>query len=955
MGDSFELELRILGAPQLLGGPTAGQLAPSLMRVLLRLAIAGDSGVESGIVADDLDLSMGAVRVAISRLRKALPGVVTTEGSRYRLDGLAIDADAFEKSVTGLADRSPTEIIAERDAALAMWRGRALEGFEHEPWARPKAVFLDELRTQARHARIRAKFDLARYSEAVPDARTLVDDDPLRDESHALLMRALAGAGRRTEALRHFRTYRSFLLEEVGIEPGPEIRSVDAEIAMAGDDADTEPIDTTSASARARGNLGTPMVEVVGRSAELEDLAQRLVDQRLVTVVGPGGTGKTTVAIECARRLAERFTDGAWVVEFADLAVDDGVPARIAALFDLRPDPSSTVREQVIEWLRDSETIIVLDNCEHLLDAVASIAHDIASFCPRVRLIATSRETLTVDSEHVRPLAPLSVDADGGRPPAAVEMFESRIIAERGTWTPSDEIRADVEELCRRLDGIPLAIELAAARCRSMSIHDVLARLDSRFDLLTGGRRSATARHQTLRATLEWSYQLLEPTEQLVFDRVSVFSGRFGLDDAVAICTDDDVDDLAVIDALSSLVDQSMVELSPHLRGAEYRLLETMRAFGSEHCGAALDDLRSRHCVHYAATGVRLQHEMISPEEVSVRNRARLAAADLKAALDWAAATQDESALRELAPALIWFVYFGWNDPARWVAALPTESLGTIRGFTEAAAFADLFVNGDTERSLARLEPLRVDDPLDLEHHGLFAVFVASLLTGSPEQGLDATRRMADRSQLSGNPAERAFAAFGLVNATGIVGQLDAETADSMLDAAARERCATARSYALTSASRLYADTDSGRQISMLEDARDIALSVDSTDALANALLNLMSPSLERLPIDEAATEIGRTLELMDRLGNMAVIASSLAMSQITCQRAGRLELAATVNGHIGDRRQPVSPLEQQQYEESVALLEQKLEPTALDRCREQGARSSTREIARMVAAELSV
>lgn len=951
MGD--ELELRLLGAPHAVIGSTVADIPPSLMQVLVRLAIAGSSGVESSVVADDLDLTSGALRVAISRLRKALPGAVVTEGSRYRLDVMTVEADRFEQAVADAEGCAPEDVVAEIDAALAMWRGSALEGLEHEPWARPKAVLLDELRAAARGMRIRAKLELGRHSEAIPDARTLVDEDPLRDESHALLMSALAGAGRRTEALRHFRTYRSFLIEEVGIEPGPEIRRVDADIAAARDGSSPETSTASATSSRTGGNLGATRFEVIGRSAELDDLAKRLDDQKLVTVLGPGGTGKTTVAIACARRLHERFADGVWIVEFGDLADEDGVPARIASLFDLRPDPSSTVREQVIEWLRDSDAMIVLDNCEHLLDAVASMAHDIVTACPQVRLLATSREPLRVESEFVRPLAPLSVEAVGDRPAAAVEMFESRGTAERGSWRPDASTRTDVEELCRRLDGIPLAIELAAARCRSMSVHDVLQRLDSRFDLLTGGRRSAAKRHQTLLATLEWSYQLLQPTERLVFDRLSVFSGRFGLHDATAICTDDTVDELTVIDALTNLVDKSMVDLQPEHRGGEYRLLETMKAYGAGHCGTELDDLRSRHCTHYTALAVRLQHEIVGPDEVSVRARARLAAADLKAALDWAAGEHDPTALSNLSRSMIWFVYFGWNDPARWVAAVPAESVGTIRGFTEAAAFADIFVHGDTERALGRLEPLQNDDPLDLEHHGLFTIFVASLLTGAPEQGLDATRRMADRSRHSDNPAERAFAAFGLVNAAGIVGQLDEETADLMLEAAERERCTTARSYALTSGSRLYADTDEDRQLVMLEEARDLALSVDSTDALANALLNLMSPTLERLSIDEAASEIGRTLEMMDRLGNMAVLSSALAMAQITCERSGHHELAAVVSGHLGDRRQPVGPADQRRYEESIALLEHAVDPTTLERLRRRGAGSSSREVARRVATML--
>ena len=702
-----------------------------------------------------------------------------------------------------------------------------------------------------------------------------------------------------------------------------------------------------------QGNVQLPVSSFVGRVSELDGLADRLSEQRLVTVTGVGGTGKTRLAIETADRLADKYPDGAWIAELAEVNDPDAVADYVAAVFALRPQPGLTPQSQVVDWLRGSQSLLILDNCEHVISAVADLAQAITKSCPATRVLATSREPLLIEGESVFPLPSLQVESVGGEPAPAVELFESRLVAERGSWDPSMGTREQVQELCRRLDGMPLAIELAAARARTMSVTEVLDRLDARFKLLTGGRRASVERHKTLRATVDWSYQLLSPTAQLVFDRASVFSGRFGLRDATTICEDDTLDEMDVVDAFADLVDKCMVETQPEVTGGEYRLLETMRAFGAEKAEMRSETvaLRNRHAAHYAAVVAELQLQLIGSRELEVRRQAELAAADLRAALDWAAVSHDESTVRAISGGLVWFCFCGWLDPLRWIQGLGGTPSADVHGIAEAVAFAEIVLEGDPARAEGRLG--QRNDPLDLNFLGLFTLVVCSILAGQPERGRAPAEKMLTLGTESDDPAERAFAAYGLANITAILGEPDEELATRFLTAARNEESRTAQSYALSTGARMFMESDRDKAIHMLEAARDLAMSVDSGDALGNALNVLLSPNIDRLPLDRAADETAMTLEQTRELGNVAVQRSALGLAQVVLQRRDQLAVAALVSGHLEDRRQPISPVEQDRYDNSVGLLEAELDPEILIERRETGRSMSTREITREVVAAL--
>jgi predicted ATPase/class 3 adenylate cyclase len=342
------------------------------------------------------------------------------------------------------------------------------------------------------------------------------------------------------------------------------------------------------------GNLPVQVTEFIGRDDELIELAKVLGRARLVTLTGSGGVGKTRLAIQAAAEALPHYSDGAWFIDLAPIVDDSVVPSEIATAMGLPERRQGTREEALVGALARRHALVVLDNCEHLVDTVARIADLIVHRCPAVTVLATSQEGLGVAAEVTFGVRPLPQDE-------AERLFVDRASAARHSFAVTAESSPAVQELCRRLDGIPLAIELAAARVASMNPAAILERIDERFRLLGHGRRTARPRHQTLRAALDWSYGLLAEHEQLVFDRLAVFAGSFTLQAAEAVVADDGIDARDVLDLVSSLVAKSMVQLDERAVGDRYRLLETMREYGLERLAERgnLDAIQRRHAAHY--------------------------------------------------------------------------------------------------------------------------------------------------------------------------------------------------------------------------------------------------------------------------------------------------------------------------------------------------------------------
>jgi predicted ATPase len=402
------------------------------------------------------------------------------------------------------------------------------------------------------------------------------------------------------------------------------------------------------------GNLPVQPNRFVGRAAPIEQITGLVVDTAVVTLTGPGGVGKTRLGVQVAAVLQPEFADGAWLVDLAPVNTPERVAAVVLETLGYKLAAGEDDVGGLCARLHRRHLLLVLDNCEHLVASVAMLADAIATSAPHVRVIATSREGLGIPAERVVPVTPLTTDADGD----AVELFVARARAARPDFALDAVTTPTVIELCRRLDGIPLAIELAAARTRSITPTRVLERLDERFRMLTGGSRTAVARHQTLQAAVDWSYELLSAEERTVLDRLSVFAGGFTLDAAEAVASDDDIDAFDVLEHVSALVDKSLVVVDP---GEEaYRLLETIRQYAAGRLATSgtADELRARHADYYRRVALAT-----SPNPWAARDRAgfeRLSAdiENLRLMLDWYRDDQQPTVVADVIWALSSFLWW---------------------------------------------------------------------------------------------------------------------------------------------------------------------------------------------------------------------------------------------------------------------------------------------------------
>jgi predicted ATPase/DNA-binding SARP family transcriptional activator len=397
-----------------------------------------------------------------------------------------------------------------------------------------------------------------------------------------------------------------------------------------------------------RGNLPRLLGRLIGRDGDLEIIHDALANSAVVTLVGPGGIGKTRLALASAHRAdvdaGGGGGGGAWLVELAGTGSSSEVPATVAGVLDVKESLGRTLTESIVAALQSRRALLVLDHCEHVIDGAADLAHAIAEGCPNVRVLATSREGLGLHDEQLVAVAPLKPTGPG------VELFNERASAVSPTFDP-DASRDDVEEICRRLDGIPLAIELAAARIRSLSPSDLVARLDDRLRLLTGGRRATVERHRTLRATIQWSYDLLTPLQQAMFRHLSIFAGPFDRVAAETIVADADLDLVDVDDLLGDLVDRSMLIVESGPFGRRFRLLETMRQFAAEHLSETgmTDVIAARQAQWCLAEVTHIRELLAGPAEIQAVARLDELWPNLRAAVEWACATDD----RRLARALV--------------------------------------------------------------------------------------------------------------------------------------------------------------------------------------------------------------------------------------------------------------------------------------------------------------
>jgi predicted ATPase/DNA-binding SARP family transcriptional activator len=587
-----------------------------------------------------------------SRLRSVLgsAALVVMRGNGYALElpADAIDVHRYEQLVAqgrAAAADDPRRAVTLMAEADSLWRGDALADFAYDEFALPAISRLSELRLSVTEERIGIELELGRIEGGIVELETLVSAHPLREGLRGLLMVALYREGRQADALRVFQDGRHILGEELGLEPGPELRRLEA--AILAQDASLDAPDGASSSPVPRGprhsTIPEALTSLIGREDELRCVVRLFEDHRFVTLVGPGGVGKTRLALEVARGEAAVLADGGCLVELAAVGDPSAVRTAVASALEM-PDPG-----RLAELIGRRDVLIVLDNCEHVIDAAAAVAEDLLRRCPGLRLLATSREALRVGGETVWPVPPLAADD-------AVRLFVARAKAAGAQLEISDDLLALIGDICARLDGMPLAIELAAARARAFPIHQISTRLNDRFRLLTGGSRTALPRQQTLRAVVDWSYELLFEDERRVFERLSVFPGGCDLATAEAVCADGGLAAADVADIVHALVDKSLVVAARSGDELRFTQLQTLAHYGQEKLAERGDATRIRNAMaaHFAALCAGS-----AAAYAGAHQRAWLTVIDqeqdnLRAALEWAVANDDAETALAIAGGASW-------------------------------------------------------------------------------------------------------------------------------------------------------------------------------------------------------------------------------------------------------------------------------------------------------------
>ncbi|MEV0622459.1 BTAD domain-containing putative transcriptional regulator [Nonomuraea sp. NPDC050404] len=607
----------------------------------------------------------GALQVRVSQLRKAFEDaeaggknlvVSRAPGYLLRTDDGALDATRFADLLARAeAADSPRTRAGLLGEALALWRGPAYADFADEEYTRSAVHRLEEQRLSALEQHAEARLELGEHGLLVGELGDLVSRHPLRERLRAVHMRALYRAGRQSEALASYGELRERLADELGLDPGPELVTLQQAI-LGQDPALSVPAD------RPTTNLPASVSKLIGRDEALAEVCGLAGEERLVTLTGSGGVGKTRLALEVANRLLAEFADGVWLVAL-DQASRSPAEAVMAAL-DIReeagPALPGDLAGRLAAVLKPRRALLVLDNCEHVVEQVAELAEVLLRACPGLRILATSREPLAVAGEVLWSVPPLDVPASADLAVMArsdaVRLFVTRAAASaRGFRLEAGNAQA-VAQLCRRLDGIPLALELAATRVRALGVQGVVSRLDDRFRLLASGQRGAPARQQTLTAVIDWSWELLQEEERVVLRRLAVHADGCTLEAAEAVCTDGEAD-ADVLDLLARLVDRSLVVVVEAPAGVRYRLLESV----SEYCRARMADagefdrVRQAHLRHYLALAVEAEPALYGAEQRDWLLRLDAEAANMRAALDTAADLGDAGGAVRLVNALAWY------------------------------------------------------------------------------------------------------------------------------------------------------------------------------------------------------------------------------------------------------------------------------------------------------------
>lgn len=603
------------GRPIDIGGVRAETLL-ALLALRAPAPVSADALIDELWAGEPPDGAAITLRSYVSRLRAALGDApIERVGGGYTLEvpPESIDVSRFEAlardGIELLRRGRHRRAADDLRAALELWRGEPFAGVSPEGLLGAEAARLEELHMNVLEARVESELELGRDAALVDELEALVARHPFRERVWHLLMLALYRAGRQADALAAYHRARAALQEELGIDPGVDLQVLEAAILR----QDVPP--PAAVPTHAAAGLPAPLTGFVGRVPELDEVRNLLVRTRLVTLVGVGGVGKTRLALEAARRAAIDLVDAVVVVDLVPVSDPELVRPHVAAALDVRERPDAPVEAGLLHALRGGDVLLVLDNCEHVRHAAAEVAHELLEAASDLRILATSREILDVPGEAAYPVPPMGVPAAGDddeavRSSEAVRLLVDRATLSRHGLTLDAAAYETAARICRELDGLPLAIELAAARAKALSLDEIADRLRDRFRFLVSERPLTAARHRTLRGAMDWSFELLEPVERELLARLSVFPGGATLRSVAAVCLAGDEDRAERL--IERLADASLVIPVETRGGTRYRLLETVREYAAEQVPererAALHRRHAEHLLELAeATSLALE------------------------------------------------------------------------------------------------------------------------------------------------------------------------------------------------------------------------------------------------------------------------------------------------------------------------------------------------------------
>ena len=825
---------------------------------------------------------------------------------------LWVDVDAFEEAAA--TARRSGEPTAYR-VAVELYSGELLPEDRYEEWA-------ENRRAELRHLYLALLIELAglyqereEHAPAIETLRKVTAEEPTLEEAHASLMRLHALSGNPERALAQYERLRDALQGSIGTRPAETTRRLRDEIA-AGRLQWTPPTSSVQDEScdGAKHNLPARRTSFVGRDREMVEVKRELAMTRLLTLTGAGGSGKTRVALELARSLVGSYPDGIWMVELAPLSEPHLVAQEVAGVLDVQERPGGSLADTLVAGLADKELLLVLDNCEHLVEEVARLVDKLLDSCPHLRVLATSREPLGIAGEVIWSVPPLSLPAKAGEESNERSAMESlmrsdalRLFLDRAHLRlPSFELTEQnsgaVARVCRKLDGIPLAIELATARMGALAVEQVAQRLDDSLDVLSGADREAAPRQRTLRATLDWSHELLSEAEQKALGRLSVLAGGWTLEAAEAVCPGGGLEQDDVLELLGGLVDKSLVVAGAGAGGAlRYRMLEPIRQYATEKLeqSGGADEVRDRHAAFFLAVAEEAEPELEGSRQGAWSDRLEGEHDNLRAALSWLIARRRSEPALRMGAALwrFWFTRGYLSEGIGWLERVLAE--------------------GEPKPSSARAKALEGLGWM-LQYQGEYALARATY-----ERMLELSRVLGDKAN-----ATTALNSLGAV----AVQQGDPERAREYLkeNLKALERLEEVVGTTATTLKRFHAigllgylaiteEGDYARAVTLWEESLALAREAGDTDRVRTTLSNLGYAEVLRGNHEKARALCEEALALAQELGgaDAPIVASTLvnlglaALGQGENERARPLfEEALVIGRRAGRKPQVIDTLE---------------------------------------------